>query len=199
MKRILLALSATCLVVGGGIAAAAAVGTPEIDQANATIQVKPISTFVPKVCAGEDGIRYETWRGVWKGGETDLTPGSTDYVLSGPITVGNIVWTVNLKTFRGVLTATAALTAPAGTAVAKTYNGLLTLITQGLPNNPAGAAVPARGWLNAATFTKGVADGGRVLANVEFQITPGFAANGQLGNGSMGLPDWSVATNTQTC
>jgi hypothetical protein len=36
---------------------------------------------------------------------------------------------------------------------------------------------------------------GSLLANVEIQITPGFAANGEFGNGSMGFPDWSVAYN----
>ena len=59
--------------------------------------------------------------------------------------------------------------------------------------------MPARGWLNAATYTNGVADGGSLLANVELQIGAGFAANGEFGNSSMGILDYSVTTNNQTC
>ncbi len=201
MKRLILAASAFSLVFAGSIAAASAAGGPEIDEANATIQVGA-SSFVTTTCAGEDGIKYETFRGTWKGGETETTPGFTDYNLTGPFTVKKVVWTVNLTTDRGVLTGTASLkSAPSGsTTLEATYAGQLTLITQGLPN-AAGSAVPARGWIDAATDTNNAPDGGSLLANVEFQINPGFAAFGQFGdaNASMGIPDYSVTTTNQTC
>jgi hypothetical protein len=74
----------------------------------------------------------------------------------------------------------------------------MVLITQGLPN-AAGDTVQARGWINAATYSNSVADGGSLLANVEFAILPGFAANGSFGNSTMGFQDLSVATNNQAC
>jgi hypothetical protein len=202
MKRTIAAL-ATGLVIaaGAGIGAtvAAAAGSPEIDAANATIQL-PKTTFAITRCAGEDGEFYETLRGHWTGGETDVTPGSTDYNLTGKLAVNNVVWTINLKTQRGVLHGNAVLTSiPATTAVPqKTYAGPITLITQGDPTGAANGTTAARGWINAPTFTNKVADGGSLLANVEMQILPSFSANGEFG-GSMGFPDFSVATNNQTC
>jgi hypothetical protein len=199
VKRLIAALSATAVMaIGGGAAIAAAPGAPEIDEANASMQLKAVAPFVPTRCAGEDGIPYETFRGTWKGGETDLTPGTTDYSLSGPMTVKGIVWTINLKTDRGLLRGSAVLTGNAATAPTRTYVGPVTLITQGLPD-AAGAVVPARGWINAATYTKDAADGGSLLANLEMRIGPVFSANGQFGNGSLGFPDLSVTTNNQTC
>jgi len=200
MKRVFVALATSALIATGtGIAvAAAASGVPEVDEANATIQLAP-ARFVPTACPGEDGISYVTFRGSWKGGETDLTPGSTDYNLTGNLTVTKVVWTINLTTDRGLLRGTALLTGVSSSGSSlKTYSGPLTMITQGLPNT-AGATVPARGFLNAKTYTNGVADGGSLLANVEFQIGGGFAANGEFGNGSMGIPDFSVTTNNQVC
>jgi hypothetical protein len=198
MKRTVAATVAALALAGGvGAGVAVASGQPEVDQANATIQLNS-AKFVPTSCAGEDGINYVTFRGAWKGGETDGTPGSTDYNLSGPLTISKVVWTVNLSTLRGVLHGVATLRA-AGTTTVTTYTGPITLVTQGLPNSASGSAVPARGWIAARTFTNGAADGGSLLANVELSIGPAFAANGQFGNGSMGFPDFSVATNNQTC
>jgi hypothetical protein len=183
------------MAVGTGVAfAAASSGVPEVDEANATIQLAP-AKFVPTACAGEDGISYVTYRGTWNGGETDTTPGSTDYSLTGPLTIKSVVWTINLSTGRGLLRGKATLTG-ASTKI-RTYYGALTLITQGLP--AAGAVVQARGWESAATYTNGVADGGSLLANVELQIGAGFAANGLFGNASMGINDISVATNNKVC
>ena len=48
---------------------------------------------MPTACVGEDGINYRTLRGTWKGTEVDVTPGSTDYDLNGPITVNRVEWT----------------------------------------------------------------------------------------------------------
>jgi hypothetical protein len=201
MKRIIMALALMGLLFGGGAAAWAVVGTPEIDNANATISV-PISPFSSVTCAGEDSVDYVTFSGAWIGHEIDKTPGSTDYSLTGPWNVKNVVWTINLKTMRGVLTGTAMLkSAPAsGGPLKTTYNGPLTLITQGLPSS-AGNGVPARGWINAPTFTAGVKDGGSVLANVEAVITPGFGLSAQFGDAvpSLGFPDWSVATANKSC
>jgi hypothetical protein len=198
MKRVLVALAASAIfAAGAGITVAAASGAPEVDEANATMQLGA-AKFVPTGCPGEDGISYVTYRGTWKGGETDLTPGSTDYNLSGNLTISKVVWTINLTTDRGLLRGTAALTTPSSAGgTVKTYSGPLTLITQGLP--AAGAVVSARGWINAGTYTNGVADGGSLLANVELSIGAGFAANGEFGNQTMNFPDFSVATNNQTC
>jgi hypothetical protein len=196
MKRVIAALVASALMaVGTGVAfAAASSGVPEVDEANATIQLAA-AKFVPTACPGEDGISYVTYRGTWKGGETDTSPGSTDYNLTGTLTIKNVVWTINLTTDRGLLRGKATLTGVG--AKVPTYSGALTLITQGLP--AAGAAVQARGWESAATYTNGVADHGSLLANVELEIGAGFAANGLFGNASMGINDISVATNNQAC
>jgi hypothetical protein len=174
------------------------VGPPEIDPATATITVKPTSTFKAISCAGEDGASYVTYQGSWAGGETDGSPGSTDYNLTGTLSVTGITWTINLQTDRGLLRGTATLKSQpaAGGPATKTYSGKLTLVTQGLPDSSNGAQ--ARGWLSAATYTASVADGGSILANVEFQIAPSFAATGEFG-GSMGFSDLSVATNNKVC
>ena len=198
MKRLIVAVVTSAFVIGGAAAFASASGGPEINSAKATIQLAA-AKFVPARCAGEDGIPYITYRGSWKGGETDGMPGSTDYNLSGSLTVKDGVWTINLKTDRGVLRGVAQLGGQpaAGGPSSVTYAGLLTLITQGFPSGSA-APVKARGWINAATHTDGKADGGSLLANVEFVILPGFAANGEFGS-SMGFPDYSVADNNLVC
>jgi hypothetical protein len=199
MKRIFAAIATSAMIVAGtGIAIAAASSVPEVDEANATIQLGS-TKFVPTACTGVDGVPYVTLRGTWKGGETDLTPGSTPYNLTGPLTIKKVVWTINLNTDRGLLRGTAVLTGaePSG-AAETTYSGPVTLITQGLPGT-AGETVPARGWVNAATYTNGVTDGGSLLANVELEVGSGYAANGELGNSTMGILDYSVTTNNQTC
>ncbi|MGO9197204.1 MAG: hypothetical protein ACLQK4_08755 [Acidimicrobiales bacterium] len=200
MKRYIAALATGVFVLSGAGVAMAASGTPEIDEANATIALKAAKTFVPTGCAGEDGVSYVTYRGSWLGGETDGTPGSTDYNLTGALSVKNIVWTINLQTQRGVLKGKADLvgTPAAGGNAANVYVGPLTLVTQGLPTAGTDATVTARGWLNAATYTNGKADGGSILANVEFRIAGGFSATGEFG-ASMGFPDYSVATNNKVC
>jgi hypothetical protein len=177
---------------------ASTVGPPEINQAAATIQAKPAPAFKATRCSGEDGISYVTYRGGWAGGETDGMPGSTDYNLTGTWTVKKIVWTINLKTDVGVLRGTATLIsqAEAGGPAAVTYSGPITLVTQGLPGSS--NEVQARGWEADATYTNGTADGGSLLANVEFVIGGGFVANGEFG-GSMGFPDLSVADNNKVC
>jgi len=199
MKKVLATLAVGAVMAAGtGIGMAFASGVPEVDEANATIQMGG-AKFIPTTCAGEDGISYLTYRGTWKGGETDVTPGSTDYNLSGNLVVSKLIWTINLSTQRGELRGTAVLSTPnsAGGTV-RTYSGPLTLITQGLPS--AGAVVQARGWINAATYSpNGVVDGGSLLANVEMQILPGFSATGEFGNSTMNFPDFSVTTINQTC
>jgi len=174
------------------------IGPPEVDSAYATVGVKPSSAFKATGCAGEDGISYVTYRGSWAGGETDGSPGSTDYNLTGTLAVTGITWTINLQTDRGLLRGNATLKSQpaAGGPSTKTYSGKLTLVTQGIPDSSNGAQ--ARGWLSAATYTASVADGGSILANVEFVIQPSFAANGEFGT-SMGFNDLSVATNNMVC
>ncbi|MGD0593574.1 MAG: hypothetical protein ABSB54_07845 [Acidimicrobiales bacterium] len=197
MKKTVVALVTFALITVGSVAIAVAAGAPRINEANAGMQLAA-SKFTVVRCTGVKGITYETWRGTWKGGETDHTPGSTPYNLSGPITIKNIVWTINLKTDRGVLRGTTVFHSDASSTLV-TYSGPLTLITQGLPSAASGASVQARGWINAATFTKGVADGGSLLANVEFNIGAGLDANAEFGNTSLGIQDFSVATDNQTC
>jgi hypothetical protein len=212
MKRLILVLFTFGLISIGGLAAASAGPAPMIDNANAQIKVQP-STFKATTCPGTYAInylgapaQYVTYRGAWKGTENEGAGplGLTPYNLTGPFTVKNVVWTINLTTDRGVLTGTAVLNSvsPTSGALAKTYTGPMTLITQGLPGDVSGAnGVPARGWINASTFTANAADGNALLANVEFRILPGFAAFGQFGdaNASMNIPDYSVITNHQAC
>lgn len=199
MKRFILAATTVAVVLGVGAAMAVASGAPEINKAKASIQIQP-TKFSLKRCAGEDGVTYVTYRGNWAGGETDLMAGSTDYNLTGALTVKDIVWTINLKSRVGVLRGIAQLSGQpaAGGPEVKTYSGLLTLITEGFPVDSSAAPVTARGWINAATYTDGKTDGGSLLANVEFHILPGFAANGEFG-ASMGLQDYSVADNNLAC
>jgi hypothetical protein len=196
-KRLVLPLAAVAIVAVPGVAFAV-VGTPEVDNANANIALQPSAAFRPTTCAGEDGISYITYRGTWKGSESDVTPGSTDYSLSGPLKVSGVTWTINTKTQRGVLKGTATLTSAA--ANLPTYSGLLVLITQGMPVVGA-KTVLARGWINAATSTNGAADGGSILANVEFRINGGFNATGIFGDaaGAGGTANYSVAFNNKTC
>ena len=200
MKRLIIAVAVGCSIWAGSAAIATAVGQPEIDRANATIQVSG-SKFEPIQCVGVDGVNYVTYLGSWKGGETDVTPGFSSYNLTGSLTVSKIEWTINLATGRGVLRGTAALrSVPANaTAAEETYRGPLTLITQGVPTGQ--AEVPARGWINANTYTSNARDGGSLLANVEFQINSAFGAVGHFGDaaGSYGIPNYSVTTNNVVC
>lgn len=198
MRRILTVALSTATIFAVSVAAAAIVGIPEIDKANVTMRLTANPAFVPKTCDGEDGITYRTYRGTWKGSETEVTPGLTDYDLSGPLTIAKVEWTINLKSQRGVLTGTATLK-PASGGKGNTYSGPLTLITQGIPSQDVSAA--ARGWLVAPTYVAGVADGGKILANVELKINASFAANGGFGDAAplFGTPSYSVATINRTC
>ena len=200
MRRIRTVALTVASLLGIAVAAAAAAGVPEIDKANVTIRLSAKPTFTAKQCAGEDGQSYITFRGGWSGAETDVTPGSTDYNLSGPLTVTKVVWTINTQTQRGVLTGTAKLSGPVGATTGTVYAGPLKLITQGLPS-AATAPVRARGWLAAPTYTAGALDGGSILANIELKITPTFAATGVFGDAppSLGTPSYAVATANQTC
>jgi hypothetical protein len=200
MRRIGTVVLTVAAASAVSLATAVAAGVPEIDNANVTIRLTAKPAFTVTQCAGEDGLSYLTYRGAWSGTETDVTPGSTDYTLSGVLKVKNVVWTINTQTQRGVLTGTAALSGPAGTTTGPVYAGPLKLITQGVPSAAGGVAM-ARGWLAAATYTAGAVDGGSVLANVEFKIAPGFAATGVFGDApaNLGTKDYAVATVNQTC
>jgi hypothetical protein len=188
--------------IGVSGVAFAVVGTPEVNNANANVTLNPVASFKPTACAGEDGIHYITYRGTWKGAEHDVTPGNTDYDLSGSLKVANVLWTINTQTQRGVLKGAVTLAglsatgAPTGTI----YSGNLVLITQGMPAS-AGTVVPGRGWISAATSTAGTNDGGSILANVEFKITPSFDAVAVFGDSAANgnTPNFSVAFNNQTC
>ena len=212
MKRVVLPIvvAVSCLSLGvlGAVVAQAATTattpTPEINNANANIQLS--GTLKPVTCPGEDTIAsptgpvptpYVTYTGTWAGAENDVTPGSTDYGLSGPLKVSALQWTINLNTGRGVLIGTVALSA-AGTAT-PTYSGKLTLVTQGIPG-VAGNGVSGRGWISAAIKvpdeTLAVGDD-NLIANVEF---PTLTANGGAGwvgevPGGPVVPSFSVVTN----
>jgi len=206
MKKILIAVGAVaCLVAGGVVVGRATSGTPEIDRANATMSLQGRLTQVQ--CIGEDStpaapVPYETLRGSYSGSQTQYAPDATDYSLTGKLKITSIVWTINLSTKRGVLTATVTLVGSTGTV---TYKGGLWLITDGTPAS--GSLVPARGWINAvfvgpddgvATSTSPNDD--HLLANVEFGLAT-TGAIGQFGTSPPnpgappGYPDFSVVTN----
>jgi hypothetical protein len=192
-------------LAGGFVAEAASTHTPEIDRANANIQLG--GTLASKACNGEDLVTtstgttptpYITYSGSWAGAEGQVLPDPTDYPLSGPLTVSGIEWTVNLHTGRGVLVGKAVLHSSAANAVS--YTGTLTVVTQGIP--AAGAVVVGRGFLTAS-FTlpdDGVATApkdDKLLANVEFPSMSPTGATGFFGDaaGAPSIPDFSVVTN----
>jgi hypothetical protein len=179
--------------VGAGGSALAGTATPEIDRANATMQLNGNLRGIS--CVGEDKMPYVTYVGSYAGGESQMLPDPTDYPLSGPLSISGVAWTINTKTGRGVLTGTITL-GPAGAV--PVYSGKLTLVTQGVPA-ATGAPVPGRGWIvaNIKHPDEGATPGDdNLVANVEFAISP-FSAMGQFGDvpGSMGIPDFSVVTN----
>ena len=197
MRRALVITLALACLFALDVTLAAAAGVPEIDRANATFNLDPVDPFTHVTCAGEDGpIPYRTFTGgSWKGAENETTPGFTDYVLTNSILVNNPLWTVNLSTKRGVLTAHIRLSDPNGAPV---YSGRLTLITQGLPMS---ATVRGRGWIDAPTFTSGTPDGGTLLANVEISFDPALVGSGTFGDAAppLGFGNFSVTTVNQTC
>lgn len=195
MKRLTTVLAAVLGLSMLGVVLAAAVGVPEIDRANATLKLSP-GRFSVVQCMGEDAISYITLRGAWVGTETETTPGFTDYDLSGTVAIKRVVWTVNLKTRRGLLLAAISLTDPHGSL---SYSGRLTLVTQGVPKKD--TLVAGRGWVVARTIVGGVADGGSLLANVELQFDVALAAQGAFGDAApnFGTPNLSVTTINQSC
>jgi hypothetical protein len=202
-RRFLTLFAATAVFAMIGVAGALAVGVPEIDNANATFQLKPNATPVVTSCAGEDATTYKKVTANWKGGETDFTPGSTDYVLTGKLGFQGGVWTINTSTGRGVFTAKAKLQSSTGVPL---YSGTITLITQDISGTQVASA---RGWLVAKTYggdppnPPGVLDGGSVLANVEASIllNGSYGISGQFGDAppQQNTPDFSVTTINQTC
>lgn len=197
MKKVIASAVPLIAVFFGGMAARAAfggpaiVGPPLIDRANATIQLG--GSLKAKNCVGVSAVPYVTYSGSFKGGETQMLPDPTPVPLSGNLAVTKILWTINLKTDRGVLTATVKLsTASAGTE----YSGVMTLVTQGVPS--AGGLVPGRGWIVANLG--GSPSPGSLYANVEFQLSQ-TSANGQFGDApsSLGIPDFSAVFNNHVC
>jgi hypothetical protein len=198
MYRRMIALVATIaafLLIG--VAAAVAVGVPEIDNANATFQIKLTASPVITACPGEDATNYTKVTGPFKGVENDFTPGSTDYNLSGTLSWSNAVWTINQTTLRGIFRANAKLVDSFGMIV---YKGKVVLITQGIPGSQ---TANMRGWLVANTYTAGSPDGGSVLANVDanIQTNNSYPITGLFGDAptQLGYPNYSVTTVNQTC
>jgi hypothetical protein len=198
MKRLVMAVALVVSFALGGVLVKAATtpGTPEVDNSNATISVKAAHRFVPTQCVGEDLVSYVTYRGKWTGTQTDASPGSSDYSLNGQITVGGIVWTINLSTKRGVLTGNINLADAAGLPI---YSGKLTVITQGLPGGT--GAVQGRGWISAAFAPADDAvpppGDDMLLANTEWLVAGNFSASAAFGDvaPSAGTPNYSVVTN----
>jgi hypothetical protein len=210
-----LALGITCTVggvlVGGVLAQSLALGAgtpkPEVDPANATIQLGAPTPLTGVTCVGEDKLAtgaktpYITYTGSWAGGETESAAGESDYPLSGTLTISKISWTINLNTDRGVLSGKAVLTSPAGTPPVTIYSGKLVLVTQG---NPAATSAPTtgRGYLTAgmALPDEGLTPGDdALLANVEFGSLGLGGADGSFGNVPLptpSVPDFAVVTNT---
>ncbi len=207
-------LVALGMVVTTAFVASALIGPPEIDPANVVFSLSAKPTAVS--CPGEDAPdTYTTVTGVWKGSETEATPGSTDYLLTGKLVYRANV-TFNTTTARGVMQGKATLTVTpvAGGPGVIVYSGPLTLVVQKI-DTTGGFLYVGRGFLNAATYAAGatgtaVPDGGRVLANVEVAFppagaSPGFASMvGQFGD-APALPteplvkDYSVVTVNNTC
>lgn len=199
MKRIAVAIATIVVVLSGATAAfAGAIGKPLVDPTKGTMNLKASGVQVRR-CVGVNNFAYETFRGNWNGIETDGMPGSTPYNLSGTLAVHKWVWTINLKSQRGVFRGKAVLTGndATGSAPQTVYEGPITLVTQGLPAS-AGNGVQARGWINGATYTKGVKDGGSFLANVEFNILSTLQGVGEWG-GAPAFDDLSAVTNNKAC
>jgi hypothetical protein len=203
VRRIVSLIVGTGVFVLVGVVAAAAAGVPEIDNANATFQMKATNVVVT-TCNGEDGTMYTKVVGKkWAGGEVDFTPGSTDYILTGTLTWTKVVWTINNTTRRGIFRATAKLVDSSGL---NAYSGPVVLITQGIPGTQNAAM---RGWLNAKTFggdppnPPGAPDGGSLLANIDATIQSGgsYPISGLFGDAppQLGYPNLSVTTINQTC
>ncbi len=194
---IVMAIALGVSMVGMAIAFAV-VGPPEVDRPNATMLLDH-HKFQGVQCVGEDGGGYETLRGNWKGNETDVTPGSTDYNLTGPLTVRRVVWTINLATGRGVVRGLITLFDQA--TAFTTYDGSVTIITQGVPQP--GIVVNGRGWIDARTFDPpATLDGGSLLANLEVQINGGnLNLAGEFGEAppNFGFPDWSATDINRDC
>jgi hypothetical protein len=199
-KTLAAAAALTCVAFGGlvgGFVASAQPATtpaPEIDRANATIGLQ--GQLSVKECSGEDGVSYETYSGRWLGSEGQIVPDSTDYSLSGTLTVSGIRWTINLGTQRGVWTSKIVLTNSAGVV---TYSGNMTLVTQGLPTATAAPAM-GRGWIYATVKLpdEGATPGDDALvANVEFPNMTAAGGAGFFGDlgGGPAVPDFSAVTN----
>jgi len=205
-KRGAVLLAATLVFSIAGIAVASAAGTPLIDPVNAAFDVKPAPAPPPITsCVGVGGIVYDQIKGTWRGSETDFSPGSSPYSLTGPLKITKFVLTMSTATGRGVGTGKVTLTDPATGSIV--YSGNLTLITQGLPLQS--DRILGRGWIVAATRTQGKVDGNQILANVDVEIaaggpTPSFAMQGEFGEvpppvPGGPVPSFSAVTNRQTC
>jgi hypothetical protein len=195
MKRVLLVVGALAIFAGGiTVGHAAATSTPEVDKANAHMELKAQPPLRSLTCTGEDGIGYVTLSGTYTGTETDVTPGSTDYSLSGSVVIKGVSWTINTATGRGYLTGAITLSSTAG----GTYVGKLTLVSDGLP--AAGAVIPSRGTIQAsfvpADDTPATTNDDILFANVEFGLTTASAV-GIFGDatGTASTPNFSVVTN----
>ena len=217
MRRIMFASVTVVVVLGLALAASAVVGPPEVDKANATATSNNTpGTKRSLSCPGEDNgaaNAFTSYQMKWPATEVDATPGSTDYNLSGDLTVNGKI-TVNNQTQRGVLIGTATLvSAPTTGAGTKQYAGPITVVLQQI-DTPAGLRWVGRGLINATAFlipagaTTPVADG-KLIANIEMQFSAGakgpfdfFAAS--FGDSapaiaSAPIADYSVGFNAKTC
>jgi hypothetical protein len=193
VKRAAAAIFVVVLAFAAVGVASAVVGTPEVDQADATFHLTPTSIPTETPCAGEDGVTYSTVSGVWKGTETDTSPGTPDYSLTGKLKIVATL-TISNSNGTGVGTGTATLTR----AGAKIYSGKFTAIVQ--ITNPTTGAAEARGFFNASFFSGGTATGDSLLANFELTISDTATAtiDGRFG-GPSSMFDYSAEYNNKTC
>lgn len=204
VRTIVIAAVVCCAVfVGNSVVFASSPPTPEINRANATMNLKGTLGLVS--CVGEDGITYHTYRagGPWQGTQTEVAPDPADYGLTGTgnasLTFTNIVWEIKMSPSNpGVFTATVTLRKTAAGAVV--YTGSLTLLTQGLPVSGPTPNVYARGWLQAhfAPADDTIAPPGDdyLLANVQFKLNTTIA-QGNFGSAApnLGVASYAVVTN----
>src|SRR5437899_3284403 len=99
MLGVLSALCCVSLLVGGVVAYASS-GTPEVDNANATIKAHGGWQMVS--CGGEDTKGYRTYSAVqWTGTETQNASDATDLALTGVLSLSGITWTIQTLTRHG--------------------------------------------------------------------------------------------------
>ena len=176
-------------------ALALGVGHPSLGDVEASFSVNLAAAPTINFCTSANNTSFVERKFSWQGTMTDAEPAGHIYALSGTLSITG-TFTINGKNGEGVGNGTITLMNGSN----KIFQGPFELPTQ-VTSPQTGSAV-SRGMIDVPLFTNNVANGSRLIANIEASLD-GNTGNlsGFMGKraGSPAVPDLAMEFNETTC